>query len=404
MAGALLWCVPGLLSPSGAVAPRRSLAPGSGCKELRDPPWLCVGAVPMGLCPGRALGVPHCSPVELGTVTEDGERKRIPCRVVAPSAISFPTGSVRREELVVGAASSSVGAAEGPPPRPLPRLAGDGPWLPVAASAAPVARGGPASVPAPCPPVGPVPSLPVWAPHSVLGGSAVPGGVPGKGSSSASICSHVVAFGVGNCPAPAPCCGSVGRGRGGGMLSGADPRASTPRSRHGTGTWSHAADKGLGAGRSRHGRGGTCPAALACPVPLVGAGGGSAQRGAGPAAKSGAEPHTALHDHCRQRGEEEEKGEKGESTHIRHRHGAPCAARSAPLNCGKQQRDPVGQGRGLHSPQLPPAPPSSPARGAATGAMHSAWSSRGSMGRGTTWSTALPPPGLAPPKALPAPG
>lgn len=210
VAAALLWCVPGLLSPSGAVAPRPSLAPGSGCKELGEPPWLCAGAVPVELCPGRALGVSQCSPAGLGTVTEDGECRRVPSGAVAPSTISSPTGSVRREGLVVGAVSSSVGAAEGPPPRPLPRLAGDGPWLPVAASAAPMARGGPAPVPAPCPPAGPVPSLLVQPPRSVLGGSAVPGGVPGKGSSSASVCSHVVAFGVGNCPAPAPCCGSVG--------------------------------------------------------------------------------------------------------------------------------------------------------------------------------------------------
>lgn len=227
VAGTMLGRVPGLLSPSGTVAPRPSPAHGARDEGLCEPLRLCTCAVPVGLQPSRVLGDPHCPLAEPGTVTEDGECEGVLCGVVAPSAVTFPTGSVLGVYLVVGAVSGSTGA--GAPTLVTPGLAGDGCLLPAAAcSAVPAESGGPGcSVAAPSCTVGPIPSLPAQGPPGLpwgLGDSSVPAGVPGKGSSSASVCSCPAASGVGTRPVPAPRSGSTGRGRSEGTLSRAGPQ------------------------------------------------------------------------------------------------------------------------------------------------------------------------------------
>lgn len=237
VASVMLECVPGLLSPSGMVAPRPSTAHSSGDNGLREPLWLCTSAVPMGVHPGRVLGDPRCPRADPGTVMEDGEYEGILCGVVAPSAVTFPTGSVPGGYLVVGAVSGSMGA--GGPTLVTPRLAGDGGSLPAAAcSAVPAESGAPGcSMAAPSCTVGPVPSLPAQGPAGLpwgLGASAVLTGVPGKGSSSASVCCCPVVSGIGARPVPAPRSGSMGRGRSGGMLSRADTQPAPHSHRLGT--------------------------------------------------------------------------------------------------------------------------------------------------------------------------
>lgn len=186
------WEVPALLSPGGMVA---SLPHGSGCEGLSEPPQLHVNSVL------TVLGVPHCPPVLLGTVTWDDECKRVLREAGALSAFSCPMGSVPGAALMAGAVLSSTGTAVSPLAGLSPGCMEDVPSLPAAASGVPAEGEGCASVLTPSRTAGTVPASPGLL--LVLRGSAVPGGVPGKGNSSASVCSH-----------PAPCCGSVGRGGG----------------------------------------------------------------------------------------------------------------------------------------------------------------------------------------------
>lgn len=212
---------------------------------------------------------------------------------MAPSTITFPPGSVPGGDPAVGAVSSSAGAG-----------AGDG------RSVVPAKSGSPGrSVAVPSHAAGPVPSLPAWVLPWGLGGSAVPAGVPGKGSSPASVRSCPTASGIGARPVPAPRFGSTGRGRSEGMLSRADPQPAPHGCQLGAPGRSVAPMHVAGTRCRRPrattgpGPGGTCLAALPRRGPQAGAGDGGALRGARPAAETGAEPCTALHNHCGERGE-----------------------------------------------------------------------------------------------------
>lgn len=169
----------------------------------------------MALHPSRVLLGLHCPRAEPGTVTDGGECESVPCTAVAPSDVPCPTGSVPGGCAAAGSVLASPGAeARAVVP---PRVAGDGCSPPAARAAVPAdteGRRGRAVVPPR--PAGPGPSQPCPGALGLSCGpesSAVPGGVPGEGSSSASVHGCPAASGVGACPVPAPRCGrSAGRG------------------------------------------------------------------------------------------------------------------------------------------------------------------------------------------------
>lgn len=203
------------MSLGGMVAPLPS-GSRAGCEGLSEPSQLCVSTVLI------VLGVPHCPLELLGTIMWDDECDRVLCGVGELSAFSFPMGSVLGAVLMAGAVLSSMVTAVSTLAGLPPGGVGDVPSLPAAASVVPAEGEGCAAVLTPSRTAGTVPASPGLL--LVPEGSAVPGGVPGKGNSSASVCSH-----------PAPCCGSAGRGRG--MLSGAGAL------RHSTNTRAHPAGK-----------------------------------------------------------------------------------------------------------------------------------------------------------------
>lgn len=205
------WGVPALLSLGRMVAP---LPCGFRYEGLVEPPHLCVNSVLI------VLEVPRCPPVLLDTITWDNECKRVLCEAGALSAFSFPMGSVRGAALMAGAVLSSTVTAVSPQAGLSPGRVGDVLSLPSAASVVPAESEGCASVLTPSRTAGPSPASPGLL--LVPGGSAVPGGVPGKGNSSASVCSH-----------PAPCCGSVGRGSR--TLGNAEPGGHPPAKHRPTG-------------------------------------------------------------------------------------------------------------------------------------------------------------------------